>query len=64
MCAAHQARISSRRLDGDNRVELIRNLHVLGLRQTLSDHPGTGNTQISRGLRLLQQWPLASYRKL
>jgi len=47
ICAAHQARISSRRRDGDNRVALIRHLQVLSLRRTLVDQAETGNTRIS-----------------
>ena len=47
ICAAHPARLSSRRRDGDNRVALIRHLQVRCVRRTLVDQAETGNTRIS-----------------
>lgn len=40
--------MSSRRLDGDNRVTLIGILQVLCLEQTVDDHASGANTRISR----------------
>jgi hypothetical protein len=60
ICAAHPARLSSRRRDGDNRVALIRHLQVRCVRRTLVDQAETGNTRISGRIRIMLAMSFAS----